>query len=173
MEQLAAAGGVTKPILYRHFGDREGLVATIGDQFAGQMVEQILSSLTNSERDAHELLVSTVNSYVAFIERDPDLYHFLVQYAVARPAGAEVVTGLMESISMQVASVIGEALREAGLDSGPAPVWAIGIVGMVHAAGNWWLDNPMMPRERLVEYLTTLLWDGLSPAAESTDAPTR
>jgi hypothetical protein len=63
--------------------------------------------------------------------------------------------------SRQVAVVLGEALRAAGLDSGPAEVWAFGIVGMVHASGDWWLERGTMPRARLTEYLTSLVCDGL------------
>jgi hypothetical protein len=63
--------------------------------------------------------------------------------------------------SRQVATVLGEALRAAGRDSGPAEVWAFGIVGMVHASGDWWLERRTMPRARLTEYLTSLVCDGL------------
>ena len=58
--------------------------------------------------------------------------------------------------------VVGEQLRAAGVDSGAAEPWAYGLVGMVHLAGDWWLDRQPMPRARLVEYLTTLVWDGLA-----------
>src|SRR5258708_17021708 len=64
----------------------------------------------------------------------------------------------------QVAMVLGEGLRAAGRDSGPAEPWAFGIVGMVHAAGDWWMDRATMPRARLAEYLTSLIYDGLPNA---------
>jgi hypothetical protein len=33
---------------------------------------------------------------------------------------------------------------------------------MVHSAGDWWLSSRSMPRARLVEYLTSLLWTGVT-----------
>jgi hypothetical protein len=57
--------------------------------------------------------------------------------------------------------VLGEQLRALGIDSGPAEPWAFGIVGMVHLAGDWWLERRTMTRARLVDDLTTLLWNGL------------
>jgi AcrR family transcriptional regulator len=72
MEQLAKAGGVTKPILYRHFGDRDGLITAIAQRFSGAL----LTSLTTPLRaDAYprELLESTIAAYVGHLERDPYL----------------------------------------------------------------------------------------------------
>jgi AcrR family transcriptional regulator len=155
MEQLAAAGGITKPILYRHFDDRDGLIAAVAEVFAAELLNEIVSSLA-ADAGPQDLLVSTVDSYIAFIEREPNLYRFLVSRA-----GAGRIGGLIEQVSKQVASVIGEQLRGFGLDSGPAVPWAYGIVGMVHEAGDWWLEHQTMPRARLVEYLTSLLWNGL------------
>ena len=49
MEQLSRAGGVTKPILYRHFGDRDGLISAIGQHFAAELLSNVQSSLTGTE----------------------------------------------------------------------------------------------------------------------------
>ena len=60
-------------------------------------------------------------------------------------------------------------LRLAGRDPGAALPWAYGIVGLVHQAGDWWVDDQTMTRDALVDDLVTLLWDGLgsSPASGS------
>ena len=75
-------------------------------------------------------------------------------------AGDETLIGFMRQVGQQVAVVVGEQLRAAGQDSGGAEPIAHGIVGMVHNAGDWWLDHRAMPRARLVEYLADLLWSG-------------
>ena len=165
MEQLAAAGGVTKPILYRHFGDRDGLIAALGAQFGAALLDQVAGSLDASTDDPRALLAGNIDAYLAFIEEEPNLYRFLVQQAVARPAGLSAVNSLVEVISLRVAAVLAERLQAVGADSGPATPWAFGIVGMVHQAGDWWLEQPGMTRHQLVEYLTQLLWDGLAAAA--------
>ncbi len=51
MEQLAKAGGVTKPILYRHFGDREGLIGAIAERFSNDLITSVTTPLaTDAER---------------------------------------------------------------------------------------------------------------------------
>ena len=162
MEQLANAGGVTKPILYRHFGDRDGLIRAIAERFS----DDLLSTVTTpraTDATARELLRSTVDSYVGFIDREPNLYRFMVQHPPDRrdigPMGS-----LVDLIAQRVALVAEERLRQAGRDSGAAVPWAYGIVGLVHQAGDWWVDDQTMSRDTLVSYLVSLLWDGLGGA---------
>ena len=96
---------------------------------------------------------------VGFLEREPEVYRFLLR-GPARRSGD--VGSFLQQVSQDVAVVLGEQLRAGGLDSGAAEPWAHGIVGLVHAAGDWWIDRRSMPRARLVEYVTSLLWSGMS-----------
>ena len=170
MEQLAKAGGVTKPILYRHFGDRDGIIRAIAERYSTDLLTSVTAPLT-ADVDARDLLSSTVDSYVSFIERDPNLYRFMVQHPPERTGGVPGMSGLVDLIARQVAQVAGERLRAAGRDSGAATPWAYGIVGLVHQAGDWWVDDQTMSRDTLVTYLVALLWDGLGAAgSEAADA---
>ena len=170
MEQLARRGGVTKPILYRHFRDRDGLITAIAERFAGELMGEIQSALVAST-DGRKVLDTTVDAYLAFIEREPALYRFLLHQAANSGVGLPQISPLVDNIARQVAVVIGEQLRMAGLDSGAAVPWSYGIVGLVHQAGDWWIDDRTMTRERLVQYLTDLLWSGLEAAAGAVPRP--
>ena len=160
MEQLARAGGVTKPILYRHFGDRDGLINAIAERFSADLLASVTTPLATEAR-ARELLRTTVDAYVGFIERETNLYRFMVQHPPARRDATEGMCSLVDRIAQQVAVVAGERLRLAGRDSGAAIPWAHGIVGLVHQAGDWWVDDQAMTRDALVDHLVSLLWDGL------------
>jgi AcrR family transcriptional regulator len=163
MEVIAAEAGVTKPIVYRHFGDRSGLVAALAKRFSDDLMGALQGSL---ERDAEprELLVGTIDAYLAFVEKEPNLYRFVVQHV---DGGAEELTGFVRQVAQAVSVVMGERLRQVGSDSGAAEPWAYGLVGMVHLAGDWWVERRAMPRARLVEYLTSLVWDGMAGLQEA------
>jgi AcrR family transcriptional regulator len=166
MDRLAAEAGVTKPILYRHFGDRAGLVAAIGE-YAFDQVSAALDKALHADVTPREMVLSTIDAYLQFIESDQAVYRFLVHRAGNEGADAgKIVNEYISRAGRQVAMVLGEGLRAAGRDSGPAEPWAFGIVGMVHSAGDWWMDRATMPRARLAEYLTSLIYDGL-PNADS------
>ena len=163
MEQLARRGGVTKPILYRHFRDRAGLIDAIAEQFTGQLFTAVQDAL-QSTQEPHELVEQTIDAYLAFIERDPALYRFLLRESGGRGASGEGISPLIDAIARQVAIVVGDQLRAADQDSGGAVPWSYGIVGMVYQAGDWWLEDRTMTRATLTRYLTNLLWFGLDEA---------
>jgi AcrR family transcriptional regulator len=169
MEQLAKAGGVTKPILYRHFGDRDGLITAIAQRFSADLLESVQGPLLSSSYP-RQLLDSTIDGYVAFLERDPYLYGFLIQQSSNRSEHRTPIGSLVDVVARQIAQVSGEQLAAAGRDTGAAVPWAYGIVGLVHTATNWWLLDQTMTRERFVQYLTDLLWDGLTGAGARAEA---
>lgn len=159
MDALAAEAGITKPILYRHFGDRAGLINAIAARFAAQLEQVLLASTSAASDDMHGVLVRTVDAFVGYIERDTALYRFIV---APRYDAAVDVDGFLNQISAYVAVGIGEQLRNAGRDSGGAEVIARGVVAFVHAAGDWWVDRRTMPRERLVAYVADFLSTGFN-----------
>jgi AcrR family transcriptional regulator len=180
MDQLARRGGVTKPILYRHFGDRDGLIAAIAERFATGLLAELDRTLS-SESDRKALVESTVDAYLGFIEAEPHLYRFLVHQSLVHAPGPISMSPMVNEIARRVALVIGEELRADGSDTGAAVPWAYGIVGLVHQAGDWWLDERTMTRQALAGYLCDLLWNGLGstvgdpsgdPAGEPGGPPT-
>ena len=166
MDAIAAQAGITKPILYKHFGDRDGLVAALADQFADQLTTELGAALADTEIGDRELLRRTLDTFLGFIERDPQLYAFLVGSALSTTTG-EQIAGLIPRISKLVAMVIGERLRAVGADSAVAEPWAYALVGMGHFAGHWWLDRGTLPRQFMVDALTQLAWSGMSSAEPS------
>jgi AcrR family transcriptional regulator len=165
MEVIAAEAGVTKPIVYKHFGDRSGLAAAIGEQFGTELVEALQRALDRTDLEPEALLRATIDTYLEFIEREPQLYRFMVS-TVAPTDGGIGQAALVLAVGQRVAVVLGEQLRATGRDSGPAEAWAFGIVGMVHHAGDWWLDRRTLTRDRLADYLSSLLWHGLAWAGD-------
>ena len=167
MEVIAAEAGVTKPIVYKHFGDRSGLADAIGERFGTELVDALQRALDRTDLEPEALLRSTIDTYLEFVEREPQLYRFMLS-TVGPAEGGIGQAGLVLAVGQRVAVVLGEQLRAAGRDSGPAEAWAFGIVGMVHLAGDWWLDRRTLTRERLADYLSSLLWHGLAGAGAGT-----
>lgn len=155
MEEIAAGCGVTKPILYRHFGDRDGLVKAMAVRFATDLVLD-LTSWIHSTESLDRRIRGAVETFVSHIERDPELYCFLTAEA---PRGAEqFVAGL---VAEEVVRVLRETLEAEGLDPSGAEAWGVGLVGMVHFAGAWWVQRRSMPKGELVAHLERLIWGGL------------
>lgn len=164
MESIAKEAGITKPILYRHFDNRAGLVRALAEQF-GERLTEVLDerldvSLMAQPPRPRAVLHDTIETYIAFIEADPGMYAFLTQRG---PSAAKPI-GVADRVATAVARALGEGLRLTDNDVGAAEPWSYGIVGLVHLAGEWWVNHPKIPRAELVAYLTDLLWGGLGSA---------
>ena len=162
MSTIAARAGVTKPILYKHFGDKGGLYQALAERYLHMVLEHVRAALA-AEKDPRTRIRNTIDAYLAFIEREREVYAFLMHRAVGERTEAQVtVAGFIKDLGNEIAVILGEELRAADMDSGAAEPWAHGMVGMVYLAGDRWLEHRTMPRERLVDYLTDLLWSGFS-----------
>jgi len=160
MEQIASESGITKPIIYRHFVDREGLVEAMAERFVDELITSLGPSM-HQQAEPIDLLTATVDAYLALIEREHHLYRFLSSQP--GPDRRDVMAGL---VAEEVAIIIEQLLADRSLPVGPARTWAYGLVGMVHFAGDWWATaaaaNPAdaVPRADIVHHLTAVLWQG-------------
>ncbi len=173
MESMAKEAGVTKPILYRVFGDRDGLLHALGERFATELTDVLTTALGGAPvgwEDPRGVVRATIDAYVGLIERDPQLYRFLTERLASSPD--RPIPGLVHEVSRLVAVVMGDRLRAIGADSGAAEPWAYAIVGMVNLAGDWWVDRRTIARDTLVDYLVALVWEGLG-ALDTRNEPTR
>jgi AcrR family transcriptional regulator len=166
MDDIAAEAGITKPILYSHFGDKAGLADALGERFSGELVA-LFAQVWAETDEPRDRVARSIDAWVGFIESDAHIYAFLSDGSFG--AGRRLdERRLVAELGKQVARALGEWLRSQGADSGPAEPWAFGVLGMVHVSTEWWLERRTLSRKDLVEYLTTLLWSGLEAHAAAT-----
>ncbi|WP_438484193.1 TetR family transcriptional regulator [Streptomyces sp. S186] len=176
MNAIAAEAGITKPILYRHFGDKGGLYRALAVRHTDALLANLRAAL-DAQSLRRERVEATLDAYLAAIEARPQVYRFLMHPAdedVPSESGFDVgrhSAPLLRRLGEELAKVISERL-----DLGPdgeerARVWGHGIVGMMHAAGDWWLRERPCSREQLVRHLTDLLWGRLAAVADLADGP--
>ena len=168
--EIAATAGITKPVLYRHFTDRADLQRAVGLRAVEMLMERMAPAL-DPALEPVQLIRGAIDAFLAGIEDEPELWRFVVHHPIERGTGAEIVEDAREQIARLLATIIGERLRAVGLDSGGAEAWAQGLVGMVQSAGDWWLERRTMSRAALTDYLTTIIWGGVSGVLAMADAP--
>ncbi|HET8599753.1 MAG TPA: TetR family transcriptional regulator [Segeticoccus sp.] len=195
MDEIAAAASTSKTVVYRHLGDRAGLhaavVAAVDEQIlgdlhaamdaragAGRTGDARLLALTE---DPQGLVAALVDCYLRLVERDPEVYRFVV----TRPARSEPreapepptddpLTGLTHRIADELAAIFAARLRAQGRDPAPAGTWAHGMVGLVRAATDAWLDGPdRLSRAEVVAHVSALAGAGLAAALAARKDGTR
>ncbi|HYI46292.1 MAG TPA: TetR/AcrR family transcriptional regulator [Actinomycetota bacterium] len=162
MNEIAAEAATAKPVLYRYFGDKGGLYQAVAERYV-QLVMTAVREAMHEDADARKRLTAAIDAYLGLVESEPEIYRFLMHRAVNERAEAQAtVADFIRQLGAEVASVLAEDLRRAGLDGHAAEPWARGIVGMVQVSGDWWLESRSMTRERMVDHLVNLLWRGFA-----------
>ena len=165
MEALAREAGVTKPVLYAHFGDKAGLTRALADRFTTALGTRLLAVLAE-QRDERAMVRAAIDSFLAMVEDEPQVYAFMLQYGVGSdPVASSHQRQIFDQLSGQVSRMIELALRQIGQPARSARPWAYAILGGMLATGDWWLREPTMSREDLVDDLLNLFWNGLGANA--------
>jgi AcrR family transcriptional regulator len=162
LDEIAGAAGVSKPVLYRYFTDKSGIHTAVGQWGAELVTERLLPALLadGSIRARVEL---AVEAYLTTIEEHPNVFLLLVRHRVA--GGTDPLADGKAAIASAIARVLGDQLRELGVDAGGAEPWAHGLVGLGLATGEWWLDRQTMSRAHVGAYLTGFVWHALEGIA--------
>ncbi|MFE7127082.1 TetR family transcriptional regulator [Streptomyces sp. NPDC057617] len=176
MNAIAAEAGITKPILYRHFGDKGGLYRALAKRHTDALLDALRAAL-DAPAERRRRVEATLDTYLAAIEARPQVYRFLMHPAEDSQLpeqGFDVgrhSAPLLRRLGEELAKVIEERV-DLGPDSGQlARVWGHGIVGMMHAAGDWWLGERPCSREQLVRSLADLLWGRLATVDDREGGP--
>jgi AcrR family transcriptional regulator len=161
MEEIAAEAQVSKPVLYRYFSDKADLYLAVA-HFATELLMASLRPAFDESGSARQRISRLVDTYFSFLEWSPELYRFVLRRNFADLRGDnDPVASHKAVIANSLSKLIGTYTRSFGLDSGGVEVWSHGLVGMVQAAGDWWLERQVMSRADLTLYQTQIIWHAL------------
>lgn len=159
VEEIAARAKVSKPIVYEHFGGKEGLYAVIVDREVEHIVGQIVSAITAGS--ARERLEQAVVAFLSYVKERPDGFAMLLRDAPLSKRTGEM-PALMYDLADRVGDIFTEQFRKAGFDAKSAPIYAHALVGMVAFVGQWWTETAKPPPAEVVaSHLAALAWMGL------------
>jgi AcrR family transcriptional regulator len=159
IEEIAAQAGVSKPVVYEHFGGKEGLYAVVVDREVERLTTITMALLDGKQsRPKFEAAAVTLLRY---IEDNADGFRILV-----RDSSPGATTGtygtLLSDIAGQVEYIMADFLKSRGRDPKLAPMYSQMLVGMVAFTGQWWLDARKPKLEQVATNLIDLAWNGLS-----------
>ncbi len=160
VEEIAARAEVSKPVVYEHFGGKEGLYAVVVDREIRQLLDAITTALT-SVGDPRVLLERAALGLLDYIESSTDGFRILVRDSpVAQSTGT--FASLISDVASQVEHLLADEFSRRRLDPQAAPMYAQALVGMVALTGQWWLDTRSPDKAEVAAHLVNLAWNGLS-----------
>lgn len=175
VEEIAAKAGVSKPVVYEHFGGKEGLYAVVVDREMTYLLGAITDALSIDDTAdgkgtagvAPRLLLERAGmALFDYIDRYPDGFRILVRDTPAShdDEGSGIhgtFAGLLVDVAARVDDLLAVQFRAHRLSAKWAPLYSQMLVGMVAQTGQWWLDVRKPKKDEVVAHLVNLAWNGL------------
>ncbi len=160
VEEIAATAEVSKPVVYEHFGGKEGLYAVVVDREVSYLLTAIEDALTTGGR-SRELVEQAALALLDYVETHTDGFRILVRdSSVASSSGS--FASLLSDIASQVEGLLVTEFKRHGLEAKTAPMYAQMLVGMVALTGQWWLNARKTKKSDVAAHLVNLAWNGLA-----------
>lgn len=158
VEEIAERAGVSKPVVYEHFGGKEGLYAVVVDREMQLLLDMVTGALTGGH--SRELLEQAAFALMDYIDTSTDGFRILVRDSpVAQSTGT--FASLISDIATQVEDILGLEFKSRGFDARLAPMYSQMLVGMVALTGQWWLEVRKPDKATVAAHLVNLAWHGL------------
>jgi AcrR family transcriptional regulator len=154
MDEIAAASGISKPMLYEYFGSKEKLFLACVERARGRLFEDIARAVRGRDEAEHAVLAG-VEAFLAFADQQRTTWAVLFGEGSFNEAAT--------AIRSEQAGLIAQLLRELpGWERDPdaeeLDALAHIFVGAAEAIALWALDRPEVTLERVADHLMAVLW---------------
>jgi AcrR family transcriptional regulator len=169
MDEVAARVGVTKPLLYTYFGNKERLYLACMEPAGEALVATVAEAVRDASTPA-DALRAGVHAFFAFVDRDRSAWRVLFDDSL--PAGAQPARRAAEQRD-RLRGLVADAqlarLPEERRDAARPAVEALSaaLLGAAEALARWWLRTGELTAAEAAELLVRTLEPGLRAPARS------
>lgn len=161
VEEIAASAQVSKPVVYEHFGGKEGVYAVVVDREVTRLHHMIRTALTTPDASSRELIEYGALALMDYLDEHPDGFRILARDSSVVSAQGSFASILSDIVS-RVDDLLAEPLKRHGFDPGFSGTYAQALVGLVALAGQSWLDTRQPAKEVVAAHLVNLAWNGMA-----------
>jgi AcrR family transcriptional regulator len=158
VEEIADRAKVSRPIVYEHFGGKEGLYAVVVDREMDYVVRRISEAVSTGT--PRERVEQATLAFLTYVKDHPDGFAILTHDTPVTTAGGGM-SSLLNDVATRVGDVFAAAFKSAGYDPKAAPIYAHALIGMVTYVGQWWTDVRKPSVEEVSNHIAALAWMGL------------
>jgi len=158
MDKIAESAKVSKPILYEHFGGKEGLYAVVVDREMDYVVRRIVEAIASGS--PRERVEQASLAFLTYVRDEPDGFAVLSQDSPMTTSRGRL-SSLLNDLAERVGDVFASSFKAAGYDPKAAPIYAHALVGMVTFVGKWWTEVRKPSVEDVAKHIGALAWMGL------------
>ncbi|MEZ2389779.1 TetR/AcrR family transcriptional regulator [bacterium RCC_150] len=160
IDEVAAAAGVSKPVIYEHFGSKDGLYTQVV-QFEFRILLDAINESLAAEAKPRVLVEQAALALLGYIEERTDGFRILTRDAPpSQPEGAFAM--LLAHVADRVEHLLSDEFSRRGFSTADGAMYAQMLVGMVAMTGQWWLDHRERDKRAVAAHVANLAWNGLT-----------
>jgi AcrR family transcriptional regulator len=167
LEEVAARAGISKALIYEHFGSKRALFRALQGTYVEELMERVSGAIAAAE-PGEERLREGLSAFLGYVEERRDAWRMLVRNVADPEIGAS-----LERLRQEVAGAITVLMTEEappGILPGIPREQALAmtaeqIVGAAQSLANWWDEHRDVPRTHVLELAMDLLWVGMERLA--------
>ena len=159
IEEIAAHAGVSKPVLYEHFGTKDGLYQVIIDRELSALSDMLATHMPPGT-PVSKILEGIVLSLLDYIETNPDGFRLITHQSPTTVSSGTFST-VMSDVGDEVASYLEAHFTSLGFDVTYAPLYGHMLAGAIANAVLWWQADPSMSKEETTAHVINLVYRGL------------
>lgn len=160
VDAVAARAGVSRTVLYRYFDGRDELTRAVS-RYAVELLLARLVKPMASARTPRRIISGMVRAHLRWLDEHPELYRLIAIRSGAGAGPAAFAEG-EALLATQLGDLIAAYMARLGVRDPLAQPMAYGLIGMVEAAGDWWVrqrGERSAPSQRaLVAALSDSAW---------------
>jgi AcrR family transcriptional regulator len=174
MDEIAASVGVTKPLLYNYFGNKEQLYITVMER-AGDSLTATVAEAVGDSANPGEALAAGVRAFFSFL--DSDRAAWAVLFDETLPRGGEVAERVADYRGVIVELVTGSMLAQLPQERRDAArieieALSAALLGAAEALARWWLRTEQIGAAAAADLLISTIEPGLrARSAPTTSQP--
>jgi AcrR family transcriptional regulator len=147
MDDVAADVGVTKPLLYTYFGNKDGLFLACLAPAAEALEATVLDAVRDADRPA-VALQRGLHAFFDFVDRERDAWRMLFDETL--PADGEIA-GFVTAQRERLMAVVARS------GTSEAEALSAALLGACEAMARWWLRHGTFPAATAADLLLQTL----------------
>ena len=159
IEEIAARAKVSKPVVYEHFGGKEGLHAVVVDREVRALMDRLTAAMTGGH--PRKLVEQAALALLDYIEQETDGFRLLARESPVMSSGGGF-SSILNDVAHQAEHILAAVFKSRGYDPKLAELYSQALVGMVALTGRWWLEVREPNKETVAAHIVNLAWNGLS-----------
>ncbi|HEY0240092.1 MAG TPA: TetR/AcrR family transcriptional regulator [Friedmanniella sp.] len=161
MDEIAAAAGISKPVLYQHFDSKLDLYLALLDQACDSLVDVVQGALASTDHNA-DRVVAVIGAFYDFVSSTSGEFRFVFESDLTGDGRVQDRLWLVNNdVADALAVVIAEDTR---LPAEQAKLLAISLVGLAQVGARYWVSDrsASIGLEQAKQLVSTLAWRGIS-----------